>query len=155
MNVLEFAMSVVRAPWLARLTDRSFLAAMGTALTAFGGLIALWQTEGVPVSDKVNATIAFVPTIGGVIAIWTHGMQKKDAAVSTAAIAAASPQATTGPPLTGPILQAGASIAEEEILAKARGEMESLLAKYGLVDRRSEPRDTAEEPLPISREVTL
>lgn len=88
MNQLEFAQSLIRAPLVKRLTDRTFIGTIGTALGAVAAAIAVWQTEGVPVGDKINATIAAFAAVAGVVAAFTVAEKAKDTGVAKAAISA-------------------------------------------------------------------
>lgn len=125
MNISELAMSLIRSPFLIRLTDRSFLNLIGTAIAAIGAAIAVWQTEGVPVSDKVNITIAAIAAIGVVITAWNNGMQQKDAKIGQAAIDALAKQASDkvlemAPSVSEiPVLGSRIDLSEDEILEKA------------------------------------
>lgn len=92
MDRLDFAMSLIRAPLWSRLSDRTFLGTIGTALAAIGATVAAWQTVGLPVQDKANITIAAIVAVGGVVSAWNHGEKKKDATIAAAALSAPNVQ---------------------------------------------------------------
>lgn len=85
-EVLDFALSLIRAPWATRLRDRTFQTLIFTAVTSIGGAIAVWRTEGIPVNDKVNMTFAALGAIAAVGSAFTLGDKAKDARIGTAAI---------------------------------------------------------------------
>ena len=61
MNPLDYAMSLIRAPFLQKLKDKTFQALIGTAFTCTTGAFAVWNTSAVATPDKIYATIgAFV-----------------------------------------------------------------------------------------------
>jgi hypothetical protein len=91
-QILNLAMSLIRSPYLIRLTDRTFQSLIGAAFAAIAAAFAIWQTPGVPVGDKVNLTMVAIAAIGAVIAAWNDGNQKKDAAIAKAAIEAMAMQ---------------------------------------------------------------
>ena len=92
MDQFEFAQNLIRAPLLQRLTDRTFVGTIGTALGAVGAAIAIWNTNGVPITDKVNLTGAAFVAIAGVVGAWSHGEKKKDSAVAVAVLQASTPK---------------------------------------------------------------
>lgn len=59
-----------------RLTDRTFLTTVGSALTTVGGVIAAWQTPGMPVGDKVQVTLGAYAAVAAVVGFYNHGQQK-------------------------------------------------------------------------------
>lgn len=85
---LEFAQNLIRSPFLKKLGDRTFQGLLATAFTALIGCISIWNTKGVPVTDKINSTgVAFV-TVSTVIAAWNASEKSKDAKVAQAALSA-------------------------------------------------------------------
>jgi hypothetical protein len=74
----------MQTTWLDRLTDRSFLGAVSTAVGSAAAAYAIWQTHGVPVTDKVNATMTAMLAVAAVVSIFTHSEKKKDAAIAVA-----------------------------------------------------------------------
>lgn len=65
---------------LQRLTDRSFMNTVAASIMAVAGCYSIWQTPGVPASDKINATIAAIAGVATVVSIFTHSEKAKDRA---------------------------------------------------------------------------
>ena len=74
-----------------RLTDRTFLTTVGTALTALGGVVSTWQTAGVPVGEKVQVTYAAAAAVTAVVTFYNHGQQKLKRETMVAALAPVAP----------------------------------------------------------------
>jgi hypothetical protein len=150
MDVLQHAESMVRPPWWARLTDRTFISMVTTAVGAAGAAVATWRTEGVSIDSKVQVTIGAFVAIAAVVGSWNHSEKKKDAAVSTAAINASNPSVADCLPPLG-------AVESVDFEAVAKGIVGTELAKIGVVDRRVDRKTVADIPdmLPIDREVVL
>lgn len=78
MNKYDFALSLIRAPWAKRLTDRSFLLAIGATIIG----AALFQ-------DKAISGTEFVQLLGWTLGPWIVANQAKDAYLGGSAINAA------------------------------------------------------------------
>lgn len=90
VNPIDFAMDLIRAPFLQKLKDRTYQVLITTAITATTGAYAAWNTAGLPASDKVNLTFAALGAWAIVGAAFTASEKKKDAEIATAAIHATS-----------------------------------------------------------------
>ncbi|HEX9996517.1 MAG TPA: hypothetical protein VGB45_05180 [Abditibacterium sp.] len=75
MNKFDFALSLIRAPWAKRLTDRSFLLAIGATIIG----AALYQ-------DKAISGTEFVQLLSWTLGPWIVANQAKDAYLGGAAI---------------------------------------------------------------------
>jgi hypothetical protein len=90
--------------WLKRLTSRKFMATVGAAFTAMGACYAAWQTQGIPIGDKIDLTLAAITAVTAVVALYNHTEGQIDKttiaanANAQAQVAAAVVNATTSPP---------------------------------------------------------
>jgi hypothetical protein len=89
MDKFEFATSLIRSPFWKRIGDRTFLQSVGTAVTAISGTVAIWQTKGVPVDQKVNVTIAALAAVSVVVSFWNASEKQKDTEIAKAVLAQA------------------------------------------------------------------
>lgn len=89
MNKLDFAMSLIRAPFVMKLKDRTFQTLIGTAFVASTGTVAAWRTAGLSVGDKLNVTFMALGAWAAVGAAFTVGDKYKDAKIASAAMEAA------------------------------------------------------------------
>lgn len=106
MDKLEQARSAVRGTWLTKITDRTFLTTISTAVGVVTATVALWQTPTVPVGDKINATMAAFIAVAGVVAFWNGAEKSKDAAVWSAALQPEQPAQLAVGNVAGDVKQA-------------------------------------------------
>lgn len=93
MDKYKFALALLHAPLWKKLADRTFLTTVGSAFTAFGAAVAVWQTQGVPISEKIQTTDAAFVAVVLVVTAWNHGNQKKNTAIAIAALQPDTPVA--------------------------------------------------------------
>lgn len=129
MNPFDFALSIVRAPFLQKLKDRTFQTLIGTAFASTTAAIAAWQTEGLSPSDKMHVTFAALGAWAIVAASYTASDKNKDAVIMKAAIESAkAPEninaggdvnvnqgASTPVPLAGSFNESDGSVVMDEL----------------------------------------